>query len=239
MDIMDTFYSEIAGSGRDFRKAREKRQNQEQFVKGAVAGFIGMALYIAAKDRREETRRIAETIEYQNRANYFQTWVNNDPAGRAYAEWEPGAQRLIQVTDLRDEKWFDQWKQVLPYFRDQVPAAEQERLQNLPSRLEQSGLKIASIVAFVAAALAAIWFIAGFFMPPPLLEVREDNEWGFHSYYMTYEQCLEIAAEPGIDLVTSPSQCAEVNPVRIQGIRGGVTVALLAVGIGLIFLRRS
>lgn len=62
---------------------------------------------------------------------------------------------------------------------------------------------------------------------------------GFHSYYMTYEQCLEIAAEPGIDLVTSPSQCAEVNPVRIQGIRGGVTVALLAVGIGLIFLRRS
>lgn len=64
VDIMDTFYSEIAGSGRDFRKAREKRQNQEQFVKSAVAGFIGMALYIAARDRREETRRIAETIEY-------------------------------------------------------------------------------------------------------------------------------------------------------------------------------
>lgn len=58
-----------------------------------------------------------------------------------------------------------------------MPAAAQERLHKLPSRLEQSGLKIASIVAFVAAALAAIWFIASFFMPPPLLEVREDNEW--------------------------------------------------------------
>lgn len=57
MDIMDTFYSEIAGSGRDFRKAREKRQNQEQFVKGAVAGFNRYgSLYCGKRPARRDTQ---------------------------------------------------------------------------------------------------------------------------------------------------------------------------------------
>lgn len=177
--------------------------------------------------------------EQQRLENNFKTWLNNDPAGSRYRQWGPGAVRLVRQTVKRDEQWEKQWNAVIEYFRDQVPLDEQERLYRRGARLEQRGLKTAAVLAFLAAAVAAVWFIASFFAPPPLVTFHEEEGIRTYNYDMTYEQCLEAVEIPEVEFVTSTSQCAPANPARGHAIRGGATAGFLALGIVLLMVRSS
>ncbi len=236
---IDDLHREVSGLRSDLNRAEQRKRDRESAARWAVAGAVGMKLFLDAQERREESRRVAEAIEQQKRADYFNTWLNNDPAGARYRQWEPGARQLVARTNARDSAWFGQWNAVLPYFRDQVPQDEQERLRRWPARLHQGGLKTAAIVAFVAAAVAALWFVASFFTAPPLVTFHEEEGIKTYNYDMTYEQCLEAAEIPEIDFVTSPAQCEAANPIRRLAVRGGTTVGLLVVGAGLLMLRKS
>ena len=236
---IDDLHREVSGLRGDLCRAEQRERDRETEAKWFVAGAVGMKLFMDAQERREERRRLAEALEQQKRDNYFTTWLNNDPAGARYRQWEPGARQLVDDTNKRDRYWFAQWNAVLPYFRDQVPQDEQERLRRWPARLYQGGLKTAAIVAFVAAAAAALWFVASFFTPPPLVTFHVEDGIKTYNYDMTYAQCLEAAEISEIDFVTSPAECEPANPVRHLAIRGGTTVGLLAVGIGLLMFRKS
>lgn len=221
------------------REDENRRKGQRNFALGFGAALVAGSYYMAAQQRRQDAIAAAQAAGYRAKENYSNTWVNNSVEGKAYAQWEPGAQRLLSQTDARDQHWFQTWDAVTGYFRDQVPADEAARFHRAINPPEQNSLIWAVVGAFAAAALAAVWFVMGLVGPTPMVYIEYQDGLVTRGGELTYEHCLEAVERDDVDFITSKSQCASGDPVRRNLIRGGATAALLATGVGLLLFRNS
>ena len=195
----------------------------------AGAGFQAVSAIQTARVARaaEEQLEVQRAMAEQAQQHQFAMW-SQTPDGQTFLAWRDNAIRLAHRLRDRQAQWLQAWAQVIGQVQSQIPDDEKRRFMAYPGRLKQGGLLIASIVAFIGAALAGITALIDLTRIGAPSQLASEN--------FTYEDCLAALANPETSMFTE-AECAAMAPYAGNFTAAVLCALLLALGITLLVAR--
>ncbi|MFL1432150.1 MULTISPECIES: hypothetical protein [unclassified Nocardiopsis] len=207
------------------------------FTSGASMVFNGITAANTAKMARTQEAQLAlqreqhalqQAVAEQTARHEFSMW-RQTPEGTAFVDWQQRAAALVPLLRDRERTWQAAWANAIGRAQAQIPPDEKRRFTNHPARLKQNGFKIASIVSFIAAGLAAIGLIFQILTASVLESLPQTND----PDRLTYAECLEML---DTNPILTEADCEAINPAADRpGLRDARPLILFA-GLGITFV---
>lgn len=198
------------------------------------AGFQAASAFQQARAARaqEEQLAVQQVRAEQEQMFHFKMW-SQQPDGRAFLEWRQRAFQVAQFLRNREAEWLSGWARAIGQAQAETPEDEKQLFMQYPARLQQGGLKIASVVSFVLAGLFTLGLLFQLFAMGVTASVDANDAF-------TYEQCIEALNDPD-NFLLNESDCKAIKPNPAGPlIQQVVPLALfLGLGITLVAMRKT
>lgn len=200
------------------------RANTSSAAAGSWANF-GAQMVTAQQAGRaaqaaESQLALQHAMAEQAKNASFAQWLQGGEHGAAFLAWRKRAVPLVHLLNERRDIWSGAWAQAISRAQAAVPAAEKQRLADLPGRLKQTAWLVIGIICFVLLpfSLFNVW---GAVSSENARIVTLEEQWGYSS-----------AAECRADDDASPFvQCEWFE--RSSNVVGNITWTVLFGGAGI------
>ncbi|SFN51005.1 hypothetical protein [Mycetocola miduiensis] len=177
------------------------------------AGFQAVSAFQSARAARAAEEQLAlqqamaerqHTMAEQATWHQFSMW-RQSADGIAFLAWREPACKLAQLIRDRDSMWLEGWTTAIGRAQSEIPDSEKQRVIRHPSRLKQTGLKVASVLSFVLAGLFTLSLLFQVFVASVSQRIPESSGY-------TYAQCQADLNAPNTLLSTSDCAALKHDP---------------------------